>query len=475
MDAVNPATDERIDSYEEDTREDVDAALERATEAFADWRERPIGQRERMLARVGDVLRDRTDEYAEIATREMGKPIEQARSEVEKCAWVCDHYAEYASAYLADEQYPSPPGTTAKTVYQPLGPVLAVMPWNFPYWQVFRFAAPYLTAGNVGLLKHASNVPGCALAIEDAFREAGYPGGVFQSLLIPSDLVDDALEDDRLRAATLTGSNRAGKAVAATAGEQLKKTVLELGGSDPFVVLDDADVQSAAETAAWARNQNGGQSCIAAKRFVVHTDVYDEFLDAFVAAVESLTVGDPMDDDTDVGPQAREDLMNDLQEQVEASVDAGATVLTGGEPLDREGAYYPPTVLTDVPEGCPADSEEVFGPVAAVYECEDEAALVAKANDTQYGLGASIWTTDLARGERVAEGIEAGCVFVNELVKSDPRVPFGGVKESGYGRELSAIGIREFVNRKTIWLDDAAESGDAGQGDAGPGDGESGA
>jgi succinate-semialdehyde dehydrogenase/glutarate-semialdehyde dehydrogenase len=302
-------------------------------------------------------------------------------------------------------------------------------------------------------LKHASNVPGCALAIEEVFEEAGYPEGAFQTLLVGSEKVEGVLADERVRAATLTGSGPAGRAVAAQAGENLKKTVLELGGSDPFVVLDDADLDDAAETGAWARNLNGGQSCIAAKRFIVHTDVYEDFLDRFLAEVESLTVGDPTEEDTEVGPQAQQHLMDELHEQVKASVEAGATVLTGGEPLDREGAFYPPTVLGDVPEGCPADSEETFGPVAAVIEVEDEDAAVAKANDTNFGLGASIWTEDRQRGERIARRIDAGCTYVNQLTKSDPRVPFGGVKDSGYGRELSGAGIKEFVNRKTVWVE----------------------
>jgi succinate-semialdehyde dehydrogenase/glutarate-semialdehyde dehydrogenase len=453
MDVINPATGDHVESYEEATADDVDAALDRSMTAFADWRDRPLRQREELLAAAADVLRENTDEYAELMTREMGKPISQSRGEVEKCAWVCDHYAEYASTYLEPDHHPSPPGSTVKTVYDPLGPVLAVMPWNFPLWQVFRFAAPYLTAGNVGLLKHASNVPGCAMAIEEVFREAGYPEGVFQSLLIPSDLVDDMLEDDRVRAATLTGSGPAGRAVASTAGQQLKKTVMELGGSDPFVVLDDADLTAAAETGAWARNLNGGQSCIAAKRFVVHADVYDEFTDLLVGEFESLVVGDPADEETDVGPQARQGLMEELHEQVTASVEAGARVVTGGEPLDRDGAFYPPTVLADIPEGCPADSEELFGPVASLYEVADEEAAIARANDTEFGLGASIWTEDRDRGERVARRIDAGCTYVNQLVKSDPRVPFGGVKDSGYGRELSGAGIQEFVNRKTVWVE----------------------
>ncbi|GAB7013546.1 NAD-dependent succinate-semialdehyde dehydrogenase [Halolamina salina] len=453
MDAINPATGERIATYEPDSAADVEDALTRADEAFDDWRDRPIREREELLADAADVLRENKRDYAELMTEEMGKPISQAISEVEKCAWVCDHYAEHASAYLQPDGHPSPPGADVQTVYEPLGPVLAVMPWNFPFWQVFRFAAPYLTAGNVGLLKHASNVPGCAEAIEDVFRQAGYPEGVFQTLLIDSDSVDDVLADDRVRAATLTGSGPAGRAVAATAGENLKKTVLELGGSDPFVVLDDADLDEAAETGAWARNLNGGQSCIAAKRFVVHTDVYDAFVDRLVDEVESLTVGDPTDEDTEVGPQASPDLMADLHEQVQQSVDAGATVLTGGGPMDREGAFYEPTVLADVPEGCPADSEELFGPVAAVFEVDDEDAAIEKANDTEFGLGASVWTEDRERGRRVARQIDAGCTYVNQLVKSDPRVPFGGVGISGYGRELSEAGIKEFVNRKTLWVE----------------------
>ncbi len=453
MEAINPATAEQVDTYEEHTEDDVETALDGANEAFEEWRERPIRERERLLDAAGDVLEENKREYAERITLEMGKPLDQAIAEVEKCAWGCEHYAEHASYYLGDERHPSPPGTTAKTVHEPLGPVLAVMPWNFPFWQVFRFAAPYLTAGNVGLLKHASNVPGCAVAIEEVFREAGYPEDVFQTLLISADLVDGVLEDDRVRAATLTGSGPAGRAVASTAGEQLKKTVLELGGSDPYVVLDDADVETAAAIGTRARNQNGGQSCIAAKRFILHTDVYDAFLERFVDEFESLVVGDPMDEGTDVGPQARPDLLADLHEQVEASVEAGATVVTGGEPLDRGGTFYPTTILTDVPDGCPVDSEETFGPVAAVYEVAGESAAIELANDTEFGLGASVWTDDRERGERVAKRIDAGCVYINQLVKSDPRVPFGGVGESGYERELSEIGIKEFVNQKTVWVE----------------------
>jgi len=452
MQSTNPATGEQLATYEEDDAVDVDEKLALSMDAYADWRDRPIRERETLLANAGSVLRENKRRYAELMVREMGKPISQAIAEVEKSAWACDHYAEYASAYLSEEHYPSPPGTEVKTVHDPLGPVLAVMPWNYPFWQVIRFAAPYLTAGNVGLLKHASNVPGTALVLEEVFTEAGYPEGVFQTLMIGSSQVDDVLADDRVKAATLTGSGPAGRAVAETAGKHLKRTVLELGGSDPFIVLDDADLEAAVETGVQARTQNGGQSCIAAKRFLVHEAVYDEYVDRLVDAFEALVVGDPTDEATDIGPQADAALMADLQEQVQASVDAGATLLTGGEPLDRDGAFYPPTVLSDVPSGCPADSEETFGPVAAVYEVTDEQEAVTLANDSRFGLGASIWTEDRERGEQLARDIESGAVYVNELTKSDPRVPFGGINDSGYGRELSETGIKEFVNRKTVWI-----------------------
>jgi succinate-semialdehyde dehydrogenase/glutarate-semialdehyde dehydrogenase len=453
MDVRNPATGEHVESYEGASDADIDAALSRAVETFGEWREQSIRDREEILDSAAEQLRTEKETYAETMTREMGKPITQAEDEIEKCAWVCDHYAEHASAYLNPDGHPSPSGTVVKTAYQPFGPVLAVMPWNFPFWQVFRFAAPSLVAGNVGLLKHASNVPGCAKAIESIFQEAGVPEGAFQSLMISSDRVDSVITDGRVRAVTLTGSGAAGSAVASTAGENLKKTVLELGGSDPFVVLDDANVAEAASTGAWARNLNGGQSCIAAKRFIIHTDVYDEFIDRFVTEVEGLTVGDPMDPETEVGPLARPEFVTDVHEQVTASIDAGAQVVTGGELPDRSGAYYPPTVLTDVPEGCPVDSEETFGPVAAVYEVESERDALALANKTELGLGASIWTENRQRGRQFARKVDAGCVYINQLVKSDPRVPFGGVKDSGYGRELSEAGIKEFVNRKTIWVE----------------------
>jgi len=460
MDRTNPATGEALDPIPGDDEAAVDAALDGAVETFEEWRTVPIETRQQLLADAGEVLRENADEYAELMTREMGKPLGAARSEVEKCAWVCDYYAEHAAEHLQDERVGSEPYAETSVSYEPLGPILAVMPWNFPFWQVFRFAAPHLTAGNVGLLKHASNVPGCAEAIEEVFEQAGYPEGVFQSLLVHSDRAERVVEDDRVAAVTLTGSAAAGRSVAETAGANLKKSVLELGGSDPFVVLDDADLEAAAETAAVARTINGGQSCIAAKRFVVHADVYDEFVETFVAEMESLTVGDPTDEDTDLGPQAREDLMEDVHEQVRDTVEAGATLELGGEPLDREGFYYPPTVLTDVPRDSPAATEELFGPAAAVFEVADENEAIELANDHHLGLGASVWTEDLDRGKRAAHSLEAGMTFVNELVKSDPRLPFGGVKDSGYGRELSRRGIREFVNAKTVWAQEAGASED---------------
>jgi succinate-semialdehyde dehydrogenase/glutarate-semialdehyde dehydrogenase len=452
MDSVNPATEETLDSYETHDEADIDDLLDRANDVFDEWREHRITEREALLARAGEVLRDNSEEYAELMTREMGKPIEQGRSEVEKCAWVCDYYAERAGEFLQDERVGGETGADTFVARQPIGPVLAIMPWNFPFWQVFRFAAPTLTAGNVGLLKHASNVPGCAEAIQDVFEEAGYPEGVFTTLMVGSDAIDDVISDDRVRAVTLTGSEGAGRDVGETAGKNLKHHVLELGGSDPFVVLDDASMERACEIGAKARIINSGQSCIAAKRFIVHEDVYDEFLDGFLNEMEDLQTGDPTDDDTDVGPQAREGLMEDLHEQVEATVEQGAEVHMGGEPMDRDGYFYPPTVLTDVPEGSPADSEELFGPVAPVFSVPDEAAAIEKANDINYGLGASVWTEDVERGERVARQFESGLAFVNELVQSDPRLPFGGVKDSGYGRELAKQGIREFVNEKTVWI-----------------------
>ncbi|WP_436347869.1 NAD-dependent succinate-semialdehyde dehydrogenase [Natronorubrum sp. FCH18a] len=458
IESQNPATGEVVDTFDETSAEDREEHLERATETFEEWRETPVEHRQQLLSTAADVLRDGAEEYAQLMTEEMGKPIGQARDEVEKCAWVCEYYAEHAAEFLADDVVAGEPDARTLVAYQPLGPILAIMPWNFPFWQVFRFAAPNLAAGNVGLLKHASNVPGCAKAIEEIFREAGFPEGAFTSLLIGSDEIDDVIADDRIQGVTLTGSDGAGRAVAETAGSELKKNVLELGGSDPFVVLEDAPMEKTVETAVQARLINSGQSCIAAKRFIVVDDVYDEFVDRFVEAMDEQTVGDPSDEDTDLGPQAREDLMEELHGQVEETLEAGGDCRLGGEPMDRDGAFYPPTVLTDVPDDAPADREELFGPVASIFRVPDEDAAIEKANDTRFGLGASVWTADLERGERVARRFESGLAFVNELVKSDPRLPFGGVKDSGYGRELARDGIREFVNAKTIWVQrDAGE------------------
>ncbi|MFB1063246.1 NAD-dependent succinate-semialdehyde dehydrogenase [Natrinema sp. H-ect4] len=458
IESTNPATGAVIDRFEETSDEERDERIRRASETFEEWSETPIETRQRLVAKAAEVLRENEDDYAELMTEEMGKPIGQARDEVAKCAWLCDYYAETAAEHLQDEVIASDESARTVVAYQPLGPVLAIMPWNFPFWQVFRFAAPNLAAGNVGLLKHASNVPGCARAIEDVFEQAGFPEGAFTSLLISSDEIGAVIEDDRIAGVTLTGSDGAGRAVAETAGSQLKKTVLELGGSDPFVVLEDAPMDETVETAVQARLINNGQSCIAAKRFIVVDEVYDEFVDRFTEAMDEQTVGDPMDEETDIGPQAREDLMEDLHEQVEETLEQGGKLELGGEPMDRDGAFYPPTVLTDVPENAPADQEELFGPVATVFRVPDAEAAIEKANDTRFGLGASVWTDDLERGERVARRFESGLAFVNELVKSDPRLPFGGVKDSGYGRELSRHGIREFVNTKTIWVQqDAGE------------------
>jgi succinate-semialdehyde dehydrogenase / glutarate-semialdehyde dehydrogenase len=449
--SINPATGELLENFQEMTAGDIDTILQAADASFREWRSRPIANRAERMREAARILKTRKEKYAKTMALEMGKPIVQGEAEVEKCAWVCDYYAEHAGDFLADQ----PRETDAARSYvrfEPLGPVLAIMPWNFPFWQVFRFAAPALMAGNAGILKHASNVPRCALEIEEVFRDAGFPKGLFGAVLAGADKVAAIIADPRIRAVTLTGSDSAGSKVAEQAGRELKKTVLELGGSDPFIVLDDADVPKAARTAVEARLINTGQSCIAAKRFIVVDKVADTFAQIFVREMESRKMGNPLDRATQLGPLARHELRDALHQQVEQSVKRGAKLLLGGRIPESQGAFYPATVLSDVNKGMPAFDEETFGPVAAVIRAASEADAIRLANDSQFGLGASLWTADRGRAERVVGEIEAGCVFVNDFVKSDPRLPFGGVKRSGYGRELSEYGIREFMNIKSVWM-----------------------
>jgi succinate-semialdehyde dehydrogenase/glutarate-semialdehyde dehydrogenase len=459
MEAINPATEEVVARYPDHTDDQVRQLLTHASEAFGRWRVTPIASRGHVMQRAAGVLRDRSGQWSSLMTREMGKPIAQAEAEIDKCAICCEHFAEHAARYLAEETIVSD-ADHSYVRYDPLGAVLAIMPWNFPFWQVIRFAAPALMAGNVGLLKHAPNVPGCALAIEELFRDAGFPPGVFTTLMVDTRAVAGLIDHPVVAAVTLTGSNRAGSAVASQAGRALKKTVLELGGSDPFIVLPDADLAWTVRSAAAARNLNNGQSCIAAKRFIV-VGRPEPFAAELARVVAAMKVGNPLDRSVEVGPLARLDLLENLQRQVEQSIAAGARAIAGGHRLPEKGFFYAPTVLADVRPGMPAFDEEVFGPVAAVISAADEDDAVALANQTIYGLGASLWTRDLAQAERLAARLETGSVFINGPVKSDPRLPFGGIKQSGYGRELSAHGIREFVNIKTIWLKAAGSPGSA--------------
>ena len=456
--SINPATGQVLRQYCEDSQEQVEQKLHRAWDAFLSWRGTPFSERSRLMRRAAEVLDNSTREFARTVTLEMGKPVRAAAQEIEKCARACRYYAEHAERFLADEKAPESAGLSFVR-YQPLGPVLAIMPWNFPFWQVFRFAAPGLMAGNVGLLKHASNVPGCALAIQAVFHSAGFPDGAFQTLLLGSDRVGDLIGDSRVRAVTLTGSVEAGRKVAAAAGGQIKKTVLELGGSDPFIIMPSAHLEQAVSTAVQARTVNNGQSCIAAKRFIIDRRIAVEFERQLVARMSALKVGEPMEEETAIGPLATVDALEGLERQVNRTVELGARVLCGGKRLERSGYFYPPTVLTDIPPDSPAYREELFGPVASVFHVDGPNEAVRLANDTVFGLGSSAWTRDAGERELFINELEAGMVFINGMVASDPGLPFGGVKQSGYGRELSYQGIREFVNIKTAVIDQGERPG----------------
>lgn len=447
--SINPANGETLKTFEALTQSEMEAKLQRASEVFKTYRQTSFSDRQKWMHRAAEILETEKNELALLMTTEMGKPIIGAIGEVEKCAWVCRYYAENAERHLADEVVETN-ASRSYVHYQPLGPVLAVMPWNFPFWQVFRFAAPALMAGNVGLLKHSSNVPQCALAIEDIFNHAGFPDGSFQTLLIGSDAVEQILKDKRVAAATLTGSEPAGRSVASIAGEQIKPTVLELGGSDPFIVMPSANLEDAVATGVKARTINNGQSCIAAKRFIVSAEVYDEFERRFVDQMKALRVGDPTKETTDIGPLATAQILKDVDEQVQTSIATGAVLLAGGKRLAGAGNFYEPTVLASVPRNSPAYCDEVFGPVAMLFRVASIDEAIDVANATDFGLGASAWTNDRNEQQRFVEELEAGCVFINSMVASDPRLPFGGVKNSGYGRELGEFGIREFVNIKTV-------------------------
>jgi succinate-semialdehyde dehydrogenase/glutarate-semialdehyde dehydrogenase len=448
---LDPSSGEPLEAYEPDSPATLERKLAGAAAAYRQWRSRSFAERGAILRRAAALLRDRKTEIATLAVREMGKALVESEAEVEKCAGACEYYAEHAERQLATEPVVAN-ATRSYVAYRPLGVLLAVMPWNFPYWQVFRAAAPALMAGNVVVLKHAANVTGVALEIERIFSAAGLPEGAFTTLLVPSREMDAVVADPRIAAVTLTGSEGAGSAVAATAGKHLKKTVLELGGSDAFIVLADADIAAAAKTAVRARFQNCGQSCIAAKRFLVEAPVHDAFVEAFVALARELKVGNPLERATQMGPLARADLRDALAAQVDASVKAGARIALGGTALDRPGHFYAPTILTGVDDTMAVFNEETFGPAAAVIRVRDAEEAVELANASEYGLGGNLWTQDIARAEQLAVRLESGAVFINGMTASDPRLPFGGIKKSGYGRELSAFGIREFVNIQTIWI-----------------------
>jgi succinate-semialdehyde dehydrogenase/glutarate-semialdehyde dehydrogenase len=451
--SINPANGEILREYEQHSPEALELKMELASETFREYRKTPFAKRGQMMTRAAEILEAGKETFGRMMTQEMGKPLQAAIQEAEKSAFGCRYYAQNAQKFLADEEATTN-ATRSFVRYQPLGPILAIMPWNFPFWQVFRFAAPGLMAGNVGLLKHASNVPQCALAIEEVFRQAGFHEGVFQTLLVDSDHVARIIADPRVAAVTLTGSVGAGSSVASTAGKSIKKTVLELGGSDAFIIMPSASLDRAVETAVQARVINNGQSCIAAKRFIVHQQIAEHFRQKFVQQMASLKIGDPMDPATDVGPLATADGLRSLEAQVTKTVQMGARVLLGGKRVDRPGNFFEPTVLADIPKGSPAFADELFGPVASIFEVSSMKEAIHIANDSQFGLGSCAWTNDAAERDLFIEEIESGLAFVNGMVASDPRIPFGGVKHSGYGRELSHHGIREFVNTKTVSIND---------------------
>ncbi len=451
IESLNPTTEEILATFGELNSQEVEDAIASAHLAWRSWSRTPLSERGRAMHRMASYLRENKPRYSRLITLEMGKPLAEAEGEIEKCAWACDFFADNAERFLSPERVKSN-ATESYVAFEPLGVLLAIMPWNFPFWQVFRFAAPGMMAGNTALLKHASNVPQCSLAIEEAFREGGLPEGAFRSLLVRGSAVEAIIADPRVKAVSLTGSSATGAHVASLAGRALKKCVLELGGSDPFIVLADADLQAAAVTAVRSRFQNVGQSCIAAKRFIVVQEVADEFERLFAGEVSALKVGDPLDRDTQIGPMARGDLRDALDKQVRLSVQQGAKALVGGERVSGPGYFYQPTVLTNLSPQMPVCAEETFGPAAAVIRVKDADEAIRVANDTPFGLGANLWTRDIEAARSLARRIEAGSVFINGMVASDPRLPFGGVKQSGYGRELSEFGIREFVNIQTVWI-----------------------
>ena len=449
--SINPATQEILKTFNAHTEEELENIVEKADQTFRSWQQSSFTERSTLMMQAADILEQEKDYYAELISLEMGKPISQSLGEIKKCANVCRFYATKAEEYLKEEVIQTQ-ASKSFVSYEPLGIILAIMPWNFPFWQVFRFAAPALMAGNVGILKHASNVPQCALAIEEVFRKAGFPPGAFTSILVGSDKVEKLLQDDRIKAATLTGSEGAGSKVAEVAGREIKKVVLELGGSDAFIVLEDADIDLAVETAVNSRMINTGQSCIAAKRFMVAEPIADVFLNKMKAILEGKKTGNPLEKDSDYGPLARRDLAQELQKQVIESVAKGASVYLLGGHEEPDTAYFKPMILTDVTPGMPAYEDELFGPVATIFKVKDEQEAIRIANDHRYGLAATIFTQDIAKAEKLAHQIESGNVFINAMVQSSPEMPFGGVKKSGFGRELSYIGIREFVNQKSIWI-----------------------